>query len=516
MTFTRLRLILGDQLNAQHSWFDHVSDDTLYLIIELKQETDYVKHHVQKICAFFAAMEQFAQTLQQAGHQVQYIDLDQSVEKASLCEWIVHLCLSYQVSQFEYQRPDEYRLAQQLAQLDIPNTTIQAVDSEHFIVPFEHIPQSFPKGNPPLMEHFYRRMRKTHQLLLDEAQKPLGGKWNYDADNRKKLSAADLDALPKPLLFANSVETILARLTRHRIKTIGVAQSTLIWPINRGQALNLLAHFCRVCLPHFGQFQDAMTNQHNAAWSLYHSRLSFALNSKILSPMEVIHAAISTYQHPEHGITLAQIEGFVRQILGWREYVRGVYWSEMPSYATTNALAATRPLPSYFWNGETKMACVREAVSQSLEYAYAHHIQRLMITGNFALLTGIHPDQVDAWYLGIYIDAIEWVEMPNTRGMALHADGGIVGTKPYAASGAYINKMSDYCKHCFYQVKQRSGEGACPFNSLYWHFIDQHQSAFNHNPRMSLVMNNWYKQTDEEKAQILSTARHYLHHIESL
>lgn len=516
MTFTRLRLVLGDQLNLQHSWFNQVCDQTLYLLIELKQETSYVQHHVQKICAFFAAMEQFADTLQQAGHQVQYINLDQSVKKASLTDWIEHLCQHYQVREFEYQRPDEYRLLEQLTQLNMANTQVRVVDSEHFILPFEQIATQFPQAKAPLMEHFYRRMRKAHQLLLDEQQKPLGGKWNYDAENRKKFSNADLNALPNPLLFANPVLSILARLERHDVATIGEAQSPLIWPINRSQALTLLAHFCRVCLPYFGHFQDAMTNQHHTAWSLYHSRLSFALNCKILSPMEVIGAAISAYQHAEHGITLAQIEGFVRQILGWREYIRAVYWSQMPSYANTNALAATRPLPSYFWSGKTKMACVREAVSQSLKYAYAHHIQRLMITGNFALLTGCHPDEVDAWYLGIYIDAIEWVEMPNTRGMALHADGGIVGTKPYAASGAYINKMSDYCKQCHYQVKQRSGEGACPFNSLYWHFIDQHQATFSKNPRMALVVNNWFKQPEEEKAQILTTARHYLNHIETL
>ncbi|MEJ3624814.1 cryptochrome/photolyase family protein [Vibrio vulnificus] len=516
MTFTRLRLILGDQLNAQHSWFDQVSDDTLYLIIELKQETDYVPHHVQKVCAFFAAMAHFSVTLQQQGHLVRYIDLDESCQRASLTDWITALCQQHQITHFDYQRPDEYRLLQQLQNLSIPGTTITCVDSEHFILPFDEIEARFSQAKPPLMEHFYRQMRKQHNVLLDDQQKPLGGKWNYDADNRNKLSDKDRDALPTPLMFANPVDTILQRLERHQVHCIGEAQTPLLWPINRSQALTLLAHFCQICLPYFGRFQDAMIHQHTASWSLYHSRLSFALNSKLISPTEVINTAISAYRHNQDGISLAQIEGFVRQILGWREYVRGIYWSQMPHYAALNALQAKRTLPSYFWTGETNMACMRAAISQSLTFAYAHHIQRLMVTGNFALLAGCDPDEVEQWYLGIYIDAIEWVEMPNTRGMALHADGGIVGTKPYAASGAYINKMSDYCKQCHYHVKQRSGQDACPMNSLYWHFIDRHQNRFLRNPRMALMVKNWQNQADDEKTRILATANAYLERLDSL
>ena len=252
------------------------------------------------------------------------------------------------------------------------------------------------------------------------------------------------------------------------------------------------------------------------AWSLYHSRLSFSINCKMLAPMEVIKTAISFYEKSEGKITLSQIEGFVRQILGWREYVRGMYWVNMPNYSKQNFLAAHRNLPDFFWTGNTNMQCLKSAITQSLEHAYAHHIQRLMITGNFALLAGISPDQVDQWYLGIYIDAIEWVELPNTRGMALFADGGWIATKPYAASGNYVNKMSDYCKGCRYNVKEKVGENACPLNSLYWNFIDSNYDKLSSNHRMSLPVRNWDKMEDIKKVEIRDHATNLLNNLDSL
>ncbi|ELV8625760.1 cryptochrome/photolyase family protein [Vibrio cidicii] len=516
MKFDTLRLILGDQLNREHSWFQQPNENTLYVMAELAQETGYVKHHVQKICAFFAAMRAFAQELRQAGHHVCYFTLDESAAYADLPALLHALCDSHSIRYFEYQQPDEYRLHQQLAALALPVESLRSVDSEHFLLPFSDISSHFKPGQHRLMEHFYRQMRKQSGILLDTEGKPEGGKWNYDSKNRRKLSAKDITELPKPLEFRNDVRPILSLLEKHQVNHFGQADEWLLWPINRAQSLTLLAHFCQVCLPRFGYFQDAMTGEHESQWSLYHSRLSFAINSKILSPREVIDAAIRTYHQAKGAIDIAQIEGFVRQILGWREYVRGVYWSNMPHYATLNYWQASRPIPSYFWTGKTKMRCLQHALTQSLQHAYAHHIQRLMVIGNFTLLSQCHPDEVDAWYLGVYIDALEWVEMPNTRGMALFADGGIVGTKPYTASGAYIDKMSDYCKKCHYQVKQRSGPGSCPFNSLYWHFVHQHDALFSQHPRLGLVYRNWLTKPEHEQQAILETAKHYLIHLERL
>ncbi|MGL4890588.1 MAG: cryptochrome/photolyase family protein, partial [Aeromonas veronii] len=303
-------------------------------------------------------------------------------------------------------------------------------------------------------------------------------------------------------------------LTHHGVSTIGEADaSRLPWPITRRQSRELLAHFLTHCLPHFGRYQDALSER---GWSLFHSRLSFSLNSKMLHPLEVIRAAESHWQANQATITLAQVEGFIRQILGWREFVRALYWEKMPDYQQTNFLGANRPLPGFFWNGETRMACGRHAIKQSLEHGYAHHIQRLMVTGNFALLAGIDPDEVDQWYLGIYVDAIEWVELPNTRGMSQFADGGLMGSKPYASSGAYLERMGHYCKGCHYQVKARHGDGSCPFNSLYWHFLWRNRDKLGGNPRLALPYANWDGQAAAQQQAILATAEQYLIKLEQL
>ncbi len=511
-----IRLILGDQLNYQHSWFREMDGSVIYLMAELRQETDYTRHHVQKVCAFFAAMEAFSHWLMESGHQVKYMTLDETVGYADLSDLLKCICEQTEATHFEYQDPDEYRLAKQMTELSIKKVTVSRTETEHFMLSKDRITEQFPKGKSVLMEYFYRRMRKEYGLLLNSENRPEGGKWNYDANNRKKLKKADIAQLPTPLMFSNDINDIRKRLERHGVQTIGTVMEPLLWPVNRSQALNLLAHFCQVCLPSFGTFQDAMTSEHPSKWSVYHSRISFALNAKILSPLEVVDAALTRYKQPNSPVTLDQIEGFVRQIIGWREYIRGVYWSNMPEYSNINYLNATRSLPSYFWTGNTKMRCMKQAIDQSLEYAYAHHIQRLMVTGNFSLLTGCSPDEVEQWYLGIYIDAIEWVEMPNTRGMALFADGGGVATKPYAASGSYINKMSDYCKGCHYNVAQRSGVEACPFNGFYWRFMAQHRKKLSMNPRIKMTYRVWDNMDLDVQSAILETAEINLNRIEEL
>lgn len=511
-----LRVILGDQLNAQHSWYRERNSDHLYLIAELHQEQKYVKHHVQKIVAFFIGMQRFAEALTESGHQVLHLTLDQTAEYDSIEQLLLAICQKHQIEHIEFQRPDEIRLLEQLRNLKTPaGVALREVDTEHFLLPFEEISKEFKPLRSLRMEAFYRRMRQRYGYLMRKGE-PEGERWNFDSENRKSLKAADLALIPQPLCFSQSTQTVLERLDRHQISYFGDIQEQLVWPTSRKEALLLLEFFCTHCLPLFGQFQDAMTANSEHKWSLYHSRLSFALNAKMISPAQVIERSIAEYRaHPEL-IDLSQIEGFVRQILGWREFVRGIYWINLPEYPTLNALGANRDLPEYFWSGKTKMHCMEQSLGQSLDYAYAHHIQRLMVIGNFTLLAGVDPDQVDAWYLGVYIDAIEWVEMPNTRGMSQFADGGLLASKPYSGSGQYISRMSDYCKSCSYDVKLRAGNRSCPFNSLYWHFHERHRERFANNPRTAMVYRNWDKKSEAERRQILNQAQHYLQNLAKL
>ncbi|ATD00245.1 cryptochrome/photolyase family protein [Pseudoalteromonas spongiae] len=517
---SELRLILGDQLNAQHSWFKEKSHNVTYVIAELYQEASYTTHHIQKISAFFAAMHAFAGALEKAGHKVIYLTLDDTQKYADLPDLLNHLIKEHGIHTFCYQLPDEYRLRAQLTDYcQSLSIDYKVFDTEHFYLADNQLASYFKHGKKHRLEHFYRKMRVEFNLLMN-GDEPLTGQWNFDSQNRNKLKASDLADIPEPLVFANDVSDILARIERHGIKTMGKAEKQLLWPINRSQAKQLLAFFCKTLLPKFGQFQDAMTGKliefgEDKGWSLYHSRLSFAINAKMISPHCVVNAAIETFEQNDD-IDIAQVEGFVRQILGWREFVRGIYWANMPNYASLNALDAKLPLPSWFWSGNTKMRCLFHAITQSLDYAYAHHIQRLMVTGNFCLIAGIHPDEVDDWYLGIYIDALEWVEMPNTRGMSQFADGGIVGSKAYAASGNYIKKMSDYCSDCHYNVANTVGDDACPLNSLYWQFMDKHKDSFTNNPRTKMVLSNWLKKPQGDRDKVLSRANFLLQNLENL
>ncbi|WP_299732943.1 cryptochrome/photolyase family protein [uncultured Endozoicomonas sp.] len=515
-SYNTLRLILGDQLNASHSWFKQKNSDCLYVVAELLQETHYATHHVQKVCGFFLAMEYFATALEQSGHQVLHLTLDETSTFKDLTALIKHLCKEYAIENFEYQRPDEYRLLEQLRTLKPgKHIQIEEQDTEHFLVPFNELAVRFPKGKPGRMETFYRKMRRDHNILINNGE-PEGGLWNYDQENRCKLKPEDVASIPTPLTFAHSTMAILKRLKRHKVRTIGSIGRELIWPVNRQESLKLLNHFCKHCLPYFGKFQDAMTDSSEHQWSLYHSRLSFSLNTKMLHPKQVIDKAIATWQKNQKQITIAQLEGFIRQVLGWREYIRGVYWSNMPEYESMNALKAKRPLPDWFWTGNTSMNCMKQAITQSLEYAYAHHIQRLMITGNFCLLAGIDPDQVDQWYLGIYMDAIQWVELPNTRGMSQYADGGMIASKPYAASGNYVKKMSDYCRRCAYSVNEKDTDNACPLNSLYWLFMEKNRQSLQQNPRTALVYKGWDKRSDSDRSAIMKRGKWCLQHLDKL
>ena len=509
-----VRLILGDQLNAQHSWFQEISNSIVYVIAEVYEEATYVRHHIQKVSAFFLAMQKFASALQKAGHHVLYLTLDDTAEYASMPDLMISICQKFSSEKFEYQHPDEYRLALKMQESIFPCNK-KCVSSEHFFLQDDEFKRYVKPNKHNRLENFYRKLRARFNVLMTDDH-PEGGAWNFDSENRATFKSKDLNNIPEPLCFSNDVSDILKRIARHGIVTIGQSNKDLLWPVSRSQSCELLEYFCRYCLPNFGRFQDAMTGNSPHQWSLYHSRLSFALNTKMLSPKTVIQYALSAYYDSDGKITLPQIEGFVRQILGWREYIRAVYWVNMPDYCEHNVLDAQRMLPGYFWSGKTNMRCVKLAVEQSLSHAYAHHIQRLMITGNFCLLTGIEPQQVDEWYLGIYIDALEWVELPNTRGMSQWADGGYVATKPYCSGGNYINNMSDYCKSCHYDVKQKVGEKACPFNSLYWHFLEAHKERFQRNPRMAMIYRNWARQDQSKRSEVLKKAQYYLDNIETL
>ena len=508
----QLRLILGDQQNRDHSWYKNVSDTTTYVMMEIRTETDYATHHIQKIVAFFASMRNFADWLKANDHKVIYIKINDENNLQSFDANINQIITSENVTDFEYQLPDEYRVDMLLKKLTSALSIPSSVsDSEHFFSTRSELGDFFNGKKTLLMENFYRAMRKKHHVLMD-ADKPATGQWNYDGDNRKKLPK-DHKPTP-PLIFKTDVTALLAEIQQNDIKTLGsIDGENFIWPVNREQSLELLDFFVKECLPLFGSFQDAMAPNE---WSLYHSRVSFSMNTKMLSPLEVVTRAIAEWKLRPDAIEFNQLEGFVRQIIGWREYMRGVYWLKMPEFASLNFFNHHNELPDWYWDGNTKMNCLKDAIGQSLTYAYAHHIQRLMITGNFALLAGIDPDAVDAWYLGIYIDAIEWVEITNTRGMSQFADGGIVGTKPYVSSATYIDKMSHYCNGCYYNKAKKVGEKACPFNSLYWNFYDKHESKLAKNPRIGMMYKVWQRMKPEDKAALLEQADYYLKNINTL
>jgi deoxyribodipyrimidine photolyase-related protein len=500
-----LRLILGDQLNEKHSWFKTPDKQVTYVLMEIRQETDYVKHHIQKVAAFFAAMRAFAGRLAELGHRVIYLKLDDPKNHQTIAGNISNLIKKKQFTRFEYLLPDEYRLDIQLRDF-CKSFAIdhQAIDTEHFLTERHELKEFFAGKKRFLMESFYRWMRKRYNVMMDK-DKPAGGQWNYDQKNRQAYD--DEVPIPKPLFFDNSVTDIVKTIRKKKVNTFGqIDPDKLIWPVDRTQALALLKAFVKDGLPAFGTYQDAMTVK---SWFLFHARLSFALNTKLLHPIEVIEAVVDAWLTKKSNIEIQQIEGFVRQILGWREYMRGIYWALMPDMESMNYFKHNTSMPDYYWTGETRMNCLRQAIGQSLEHAYAHHIQRLMVTGNFALLAGVDPAEVDEWYLGVYIDAIQWVELPNTRAMSQFADGGLVATKPYISSAKYIHTMSDYCKTCKYNWKQRHGDAVCPFNSLYWDFFARHRKRLQKNPRVAMMYRVWDRMDTAEQKATLKQAAYY-------
>ena len=512
-----LRLLLGDQLNANHAWWQQAHGDVVTVVMESRQETDYARHHVQKVLAFFLAMRSFATERIAEGHNIHYLPIDSLEASRPMMDVLCDLVKASGATEMRFQAPDEWRLDELFrnametwpSQLGV---SVFLDDTEHFLTVRTDLAEHFKGKKQYLMESFYRMMRKRHDVLLDSAGQPEEGKWNYDANNRKKLPKGHVP--PAPRLWERDVTDLLSDLKKAGVNTVGrVDAAHFGWPVTRDESLALLDIFVEELLPRFGDFQDALTED---SWTVYHSRLSFAMNVKLLHPREVIEAVERKWRTaPEHA-SIEQAEGFIRQILGWREYMRGVYWAHMPEYASLNFFQHDRKLPSWFWTGETSMRCLQHAIGQTLDHAYAHHIQRLMVTGNFALLAGIDPDEVDQWYLGVYIDAIEWVEMTNTRGMSQFADGGIVGTKPYVSSANYMHKMGPHCASCKYKRQSKTEDDACPFNSLYWHFHARNRDRLERNPRIGMVYRTWDKMPQAQQQALLDRGDAVLANLEHL
>ncbi|WP_205626855.1 cryptochrome/photolyase family protein [Pseudoponticoccus marisrubri] len=498
---SRLVLVLGDQLSegiAALKQADRAHD--IVVMAEVADETSYVQHHPKKIALILAAMRKFSQHLQEDGWDVRYSQLDDTENTGSIPGELLRRADETGASEVIATEPGEWRLIEALQDMPLK---LHMVEDDRFVASHDMF-ERWAKGRKSLrMEYFYREMRKRTGLLMD-GEEPEGGKWNFDHDNRKP--APDEIDFGGPMQFTpDAVTEEVLDLVEARFGNSFGQLRPFHFATEPGQARRALTHFVKHALPEFGDYQDAMLDDNRF---LYHSLLSAYMHIGLLDPLEVCQAVEEAYKNGDVPINAA--EGFIRQIIGWREYVRGIYFREGPDYPRRNKLNQQRKLPPLYWGAETRMRCVGQAVRQTEEEAYAHHIQRLMVTGNFALLAGIDPFEVHEWYLRVYIDAFEWVEAPNTVGMSQFADGGIIASKPYISSGNYIHKMSDHCGQCHYRVKDKTGAQACPFNLLYWHFLDRHRERFSGNPRMGQMYATWDRMSEEKRRTVLSEAEDFL------
>ncbi|WP_265499865.1 cryptochrome/photolyase family protein [Paracoccus beibuensis] len=496
----RLILVLGDQLTHELSALRTANPGDVVVMAEVMAEASYVRHHPKKIAFIFAAMRKFAIELREAGWTVAYTRLDDPDNSHAITGELLRRAAEHGAAEIIATEPGEWRLIQALVDLPVP--VRQLPDSRFFASHAEFA--AWAKGRKELrLEWFYREMRRKTGLLMTDGQ-PEGGKWNYDHDNRKP-AAPDLLRQGPPAFPPDAVTAEVLDLVEARFSGNFGTLRPFTYATDRAGALKALDHFIANSLDEFGPYQDAMLMDDPY---LHHSILSPYINTGLLSAAEVCGAAAGAYAAGQ--VRLNSAEGFIRQILGWREFMRGIYFLEGPDYTRRNALGHRRDLPPLYWGAPTRMNCLSHAVGQTRDLAHAHHIQRLMVTGNFALLAGCDPHQVHEWYLEVYIDAYEWVEAPNTIGMSQFADGGIVGSKPYVSSGNYINKMSDYCRTCAYKVDDRTGPDACPFNLLYWHFLDRHRDRFQQNPRIGRIYATWDRMDADRRDAALADARSFL------
>jgi deoxyribodipyrimidine photolyase-related protein len=497
--------ILGDQLSHSLASLRAVTPGSaVVLMMEVAEEATYVPHHPQKIALFFSAMRHFAEELRQAGWTVDYVRLDDPANTGDFAGEVARAAQRHNATSIVTVAGSEWRVVESQRQwAERTRLPLTILDDDRFICTIQQFADWAAPRKRLTMEDFYRLMRRQTGLLMDGDQ-PIGGQWNFDTENRKPAPKGH--RFRPPVRFApDAITQDVLALVQARFHNHFGSLESFAWPVTREQALTALDDFITHRLPGFGDYQDAMVTGEDV---LNHSLLSPALNLGLLSPLEVCQAAEAAY----HAGTapLNAVEGFIRQILGWREYVRGLYWIAGPDYTARNHLNATRPLPALFWGAPTDLKCLAEAVDATSRNAMAHHIQRLMILGNFAMLVGTDPAEVHRWYLAVYADALEWVEAPNVIGMSQFADGGLMATKPYAAGGAYVNRMSDHCKSCTYDVKQRTGPTACPLNSLYWDFLARHEDTLKNNQRLWRMYDGWRRFSEEEQARIRQQAAQFL------
>ena len=502
--------VLGDQLSHDLAALRDVArEDAVVLMMEVAEETTYVRHHKIKIALILSAMRHFGEELRTAGWTVDYVRLDDSANSGSFTGEVARAVERHRPSTIRIVEPGEWRVKAAIdtwsSRFGVP---VQVLPDDRFICSLGEFQTWALARNDLVMEFFYRDMRRKTGLLMTAQGQPEGGRWNLDKDNRTPPKRGL--TYPDPLRFAPDETTSqVMALVADRFATHFGRLENFALPVTAAQAQLALAHFIRFSLPDFGTYQDAMVTGQD--W-LFHSWLSPAMNLGLLLPMDVAQAAADAYTAGH--APLNAVEGFIRQIIGWREYVRGYYWLEMPEVADTNVLVAERPLPEFYWTGETDMLCLAEAIRNTRDNGYAHHIQRLMVLGNFAMLAGVRPQDVADWFLVVYADAYEWVELPNVIGMSQHADGGRMATKPYASGGAYIDRMSNHCRSCRFDVKQKTGPDACPFNALYWDFLARHERRFRRNHRMRNMYANWDRMTPELREAYRASAAHFLERLE--
>ena len=507
-----LALIFGDQLNPDNPALNGFDPDCdCVLMIEAASEATRVWSHKARIVLFLSAMRHFRDALAARGFVLDYCDLNEAGAR-SLFEVLVERITKLRPERVIACEPGEFRALTGLQDACAgAGVALELRADTHFLIAREDFARWAGSKKVLLMETFYRFMRKRSGILMRDGE-PEGGQWNFDRENRGGFAKAGPGTIPDARQFRpdaivrRAIADVEARFPDHP-----GSLADFNWPVTREQALAALHAFVNTRLAHFGEFQDAMWTNTPFGW---HALLSSSLNLKLINPREVIDAALATYR--DHRLPLAGVEGFVRQILGWREFIRGVYWLDMPGLADANHYGHARPLPVWYWTGQTAMNCMRESIGQTLAHGYAHHIQRLMVTGNFALLAGIDPKKVHEWYLAVYVDAVEWVELPNTVGMALFANGGRFTSKPYVASGAYIKRMSNYCAGCRYKPEVRHGAQACPMTTLYWNFLERNGSELKGNMRTALMVRNLARLPDEERTAIRAHAGRILDALDTV
>ena len=538
-----LLLILGDQLDDDSSAFDGFDPvQDVVLMVEAFEESTHVWSHKIRTTLFLSAMRHFAERLRQRGWQVDYRALDSHADKTLAGGLLAALAQHRPVAVIGVE-PGDLRVRQQIEvaiknamksvadddrikaatatkdplkkpKANTPGAFLTWREDKHFLCSLPQFRKWAGKSSSLRMEYFYRTMRKQYKVLIDpdKPDEPVGGQWNFDADNRKSFGKAGPQNVPKAIQYKPDAITkeVIKLVNTHFADHPGYLDD-FNWPVTREQALVALNDFIANRLPQFGPHEDAMWTNLDFGW---HSLLSSSLNLKLLSPLEVVLAAETAYK--KQGLDLASVEGFIRQILGWREFMRGVYFVDMPELKTANHYDHTNALPKWYWTGDTQMNCMKQCIGQTLKNGYSHHIQRLMVTGMFGVTAQISPQAVCDWYLAVYVDAVEWVELPNTAGMALFANGGRFTSKPYVASGAYVKRMSNYCNGCKYEPEARVGASACPMTTLYWNFLDRHEASFAGNPRTALMVKNLQRMTPELRAEVRGRAREMLADLDSL